>query len=465
MDVSQLPDNAAITLPHDVFIAPAHLEDTVVLETAIDNTRVVEPADLAAAWSELSAVSVEAALANRPDVYDFANNHCLLFAALRSPIKAPFALTPAIEKLGLPLHNEIASHDSPIVLDNPVILTQEFREARRRERETMDADPPTPTDTTPPEKQPLNSEEHPPSEYESPNSPTIMQWRTIGLVYVTMSSIPREVYVGVYVFSSYRSRGYGMRACALAVQWAIETIDAHRVQARIMSSSTRDRTQRLFTALGFAHEGIQRRAVIDAAGAWADITHMGILDVDWVVRKRGRAAPRSMWDELFERHQREREELLRWEANEGRPRTRRTSSMETVRLEPDVDPYSFSPSCWNSDASSCADTDTRSPSPVPSSSSASSASSQPHPPSAQWRNHSGFDVNLESGWRGHPLMSESEEEEPFSDTEWVMDQDSYFSALSGEPVSRPLSAASWSSYDSVRSAASSSSGVQSVADA
>ncbi|RDX49340.1 acyl-CoA N-acyltransferase, partial [Lentinus brumalis] len=153
----------------------------------------------------------------------------------------------------------------------------------------------------------------------------------IGVVYVTMSSIPREVYVGVFILPPYRSRGCGMRACALAVQWAIETIDAHRVQARIMSSPSRESAQRLFTALGFAHEGIQRRAVCDAAGAWADITHMGIVDVDWVVRKRRRAAPRNLWDELFERHQREREELLRWEANESSMRIRRTSSMETVR--------------------------------------------------------------------------------------------------------------------------------------
>ncbi|RPD57685.1 acyl-CoA N-acyltransferase, partial [Lentinus tigrinus ALCF2SS1-6] len=155
----------------------------------------------------------------------------------------------------------------------------------------------------------------------------------IGVVYVTMSSIPREVHVGISVLPPYRSRGCGMQACALAVQWAIETIDAHRVQARIMTSPSRESAQRLFTALGFAHEGIQRRAVIDAEGAWADITHMGIVDVDWIVRKRRRAAPRNLWDELFERHQREREELLRWEANEGvpGPRIRRTSSMETVR--------------------------------------------------------------------------------------------------------------------------------------
>ncbi|KAI0753165.1 hypothetical protein C8Q80DRAFT_1067940, partial [Daedaleopsis nitida] len=153
----------------------------------------------------------------------------------------------------------------------------------------------------------------------------------VGIVYVTMSAIPREVHVGVALLPEHRGYGSAMTACAFAVQWAVETIQAHRVQARILSSPHRERAQRLFTALGFAHEGIQRRTVTDAAGEWADVTHMGVLDTDWVVRKRRRAAPRSMWDDLFERHQREREELLRWDEHRERMRLRRTNSMETVR--------------------------------------------------------------------------------------------------------------------------------------
>ncbi|EJF56858.1 acyl-CoA N-acyltransferase, partial [Dichomitus squalens LYAD-421 SS1] len=153
----------------------------------------------------------------------------------------------------------------------------------------------------------------------------------IGIVYVTMSSVPHEVHIGVALLPTFRRQGAGMKACAFAVQWAVETIRAHRVQARILASADRSRAQRLFTAFGFAHEGIQRRAVPDAAGAWADVTHMGIVDTDWVVRRRLRAAPRNMWDELFERHQREREELLRWEGFRDSMGLRRTSSMETVR--------------------------------------------------------------------------------------------------------------------------------------
>ncbi|TFK78588.1 hypothetical protein K466DRAFT_592762 [Polyporus arcularius HHB13444] len=445
--------------PSDGFIAPARLEGTVVLETAIDNTNVVNSRDLASAWTQLSAVSVEAALVGRPDVFDFANNDSLLFAAIRSPVKVAVPDSIEIEKLGLPNYTTIASHDCPIVVDNPVIFTPEFEEERRREHRAKDIHPPTPTDTAPSEKPPQNSQDTP-SPQEDMDTLRIMQWKTIGVVYVTMSSIPREVYVGVFILPPYRSRGCGMRACALAVQWAIETIDAHRVQARIMSSPSRESAQRLFTALGFAHEGIQRRAVCDAAGAWADITHMGIVDVDWVVRKRRRAAPRNLWDELFERHQREREELLRWEANESSMRIRRTSSMETVRMEPEPERYFFF-----SSVSSCADTGTRSPSPTSSTSTASSAASLAPTPSSDRQDHFDFDFDSVSEWRDHHPAPESDAGDRFSDTEWVLGEHGSDPPLSpDEPHSRPLSAASWSSFESVGSAATFSSGRQSLAN-
>jgi len=58
-----------------------------------------------------------------------------------------------------------------------------------------------------------------------------------------------------------------------------------------------------------------------------------MLDTDWVMRTsispRFRVAPKSLWDELFARHQREREELLRWE--ERNYPLKRSISMETVR--------------------------------------------------------------------------------------------------------------------------------------
>jgi hypothetical protein len=42
-------------------------------------------------------------------------------------------------------------------------------------------------------------------------------------------------------------------------------------------------------------------------------------------------APKSMWDELFSRHDRERQELLQWEDSKASKALKRTSSVETIR--------------------------------------------------------------------------------------------------------------------------------------
>ncbi len=68
---------------------------------------------------------------------------------------------------------------------------------------------------------------------------------------------------------------------------------------------------------------------------------MAMLDTEWVIRSSLRGAPPTLWDEMFLRHERERDMLLRWEQSgkeEERRLLKRTSSMETVRYE--TGPYS-----------------------------------------------------------------------------------------------------------------------------
>jgi hypothetical protein len=84
----------------------------------------------------------------------------------------------------------------------------------------------------------------------------------------------------------------------------------------------------------FGHEGTRRRSFFSPMELeWKDATYMAILDTDWMIsRGHGvpatvRSAPKSLWDELFARHQQEREELLRWESST----LRRTSSTATLR--------------------------------------------------------------------------------------------------------------------------------------
>jgi hypothetical protein len=55
-----------------------------------------------------------------------------------------------------------------------------------------------------------------------------------------------------------------------------------------------------------------------------------MLNTDWAMRSYFKPAPRSLWDEMFLRHDRERENLMRWEATKSG--LTRTISMETLRV-------------------------------------------------------------------------------------------------------------------------------------
>ena len=104
---------------------------------------------------------------------------------------------------------------------------------------------------------------------------------------------------------------------------------SHHNQHRLLTLPTR----------GFNHEGVRRRSVYSQAEqAWKDATYLAILDTDWIMRAFFKPAPRSLWDEMFSRHDRERQALLRWEEYNSRtggiPPVRvlkRTGSVETVR--------------------------------------------------------------------------------------------------------------------------------------
>ncbi|KAI6139635.1 hypothetical protein EDD17DRAFT_1500187, partial [Pisolithus thermaeus] len=165
----------------------------------------------------------------------------------------------------------------------------------------------------------------------------------IGLIYVHSSpaAIPaQEVNVGIVVCSQKRRRGYAREAMLLALGWVFDELKFHRAQAAIMDVAGKDRAILFFTSVGFSHEGIRRRSIYQPGmnggdGEWKDVTYLAMLDTDWVVRKsliaRG-CAPSTLWEELLNRHAREREALAMWEERHGR--LKRSASMETVRRAP-----------------------------------------------------------------------------------------------------------------------------------
>jgi len=167
---------------------------------------------------------------------------------------------------------------------------------------------------------------------------TPKQKTVIGIVYVTCSpheNVPAgEANIGIIITPEARGKGLAREATSLVLSWVFDDIGFHRVQARILDNYNKDRAISMFTQLGFVHEGIRRRSVYcpneGVRGAWKDVTYLALLETEWLMRSYLKPAPKNLWDEMFARHAREREELLRWD--ERQQRLKRTSSMDTVRV-------------------------------------------------------------------------------------------------------------------------------------
>lgn len=97
------------------------------------------------------------------------------------------------------------------------------------------------------------------------------------------------------------------------------------------------------------HEGTSRSSFFSLFDqSWKDVTCLAILDTDWVMQSYYESAPKSMWDALFTRHAKEREELLRWD--DKQIELKRTESMETIRIPPPT--VTEGSAAWSDDASS-----------------------------------------------------------------------------------------------------------------
>ncbi|KAF8828204.1 hypothetical protein HHX47_DHR4000818 [Lentinula edodes] len=172
------------------------------------------------------------------------------------------------------------------------------------------------------------------------------QWGSIiGIMYLVSSQTPPyppgsmgELSFGIIIASKSRGKGYAKEALGLVLDEAFKSMRCHRIQACLLDTFAKDRAMRLFMGMRFAHEGRRRRVFFSIVEQeWKDVTCLAILDTDWMIRSRylTEATPTTLWDELLSRHNREREELLRWEEEQSqswRTGLKRTSSMETIRV-------------------------------------------------------------------------------------------------------------------------------------
>ncbi|KIK70209.1 hypothetical protein GYMLUDRAFT_34698 [Collybiopsis luxurians FD-317 M1] len=170
----------------------------------------------------------------------------------------------------------------------------------------------------------------------------------LGFIYLVPSQTPPyppgslgELSVGLILKEEYHLRGLAGEALELVLDQAFTTMNCHRVQAALLDSPLKDRVMRLFMSRQFLHEGRRRRSFFSLIEQqWRDTTCLALLDTDWLIRtsRLTTVLPRTLWDEMLWRHERERDQLLRWEQEQAEPFggipkwLKRTSSMETVRV-------------------------------------------------------------------------------------------------------------------------------------
>ncbi|KAJ3494479.1 hypothetical protein NLJ89_g10799 [Agrocybe chaxingu] len=187
-----------------------------------------------------------------------------------------------------------------------------------------------------------------------PPSPLRKVSKPIGLTYLATSQHFQdplhigECNIGVYIAPEFRDIEGIPEAIDQVVEFAFTDKDCHRLQAIVVENEDKWHSLNLLTTAGFRQEGIRRRAFYSPFGKeWKDVTYFAILATEWFYDRNNSPTssihlrPRSLWDEVITRHQRERDELVKLQEKEcSSGRLKRTNSMETIRERvPTVDYY------------------------------------------------------------------------------------------------------------------------------
>jgi len=163
---------------------------------------------------------------------------------------------------------------------------------------------------------------------QSPNEESV-----VGLITLHSTLSADDLNLSVAVLPPFESDGIATHLVSHVLEVAFQRLNSHRVQARVVHSSAHPaqtaRAVGIFIHLGFVHEGVRRRAALHPTeGRWSDVTVLALSDLDWFSRTRVAALKGTLWDEMFARHQRDREILLRMEGSIG---LKGTPSIETTR--------------------------------------------------------------------------------------------------------------------------------------
>lgn len=141
---------------------------------------------------------------------------------------------------------------------------------------------------------------------------------------------PGEATIGVYITDAWRAETFDVQIIKLLLSWAFEDVGFHRIQTTLLEGSRRVPLMKLFSHVGFSHEGTRRKSRVGPDAVYKDVTCMGMVDMDWRVAMHS-CTPRTLWDRLFDRQQREREEILTDDGDDEDRFLGKKGSTETLR--------------------------------------------------------------------------------------------------------------------------------------
>ncbi|KAF9792982.1 hypothetical protein BJ322DRAFT_91934 [Thelephora terrestris] len=151
---------------------------------------------------------------------------------------------------------------------------------------------------------------------------------------------PGEATVGVYITDAWQAETFDVQIIKLLLRWAFEELGFHRIQTTLLEGRRKVPLMKLFSHVGFSHEGTRRKAKVGPDAVYKDVTHMGMVDMDWRVWAAHSHTPRTLWDRLFDRQQREREEISTDDGDDEDRFLGRKASTETLRAN--IDEYARS---------------------------------------------------------------------------------------------------------------------------
>ena len=142
---------------------------------------------------------------------------------------------------------------------------------------------------------------------------------------------PGEATVGVYITEAWEAETFDVQIIKLLLRWAFEEVGFHRIQTTLLEGNRKVPLMKLFSHLGFSHEGTRRKARAGPDAIYKDVTHMGMVDMDWRLWAERSEIPRTLWDRLFDRQQREREEILMDDGDDEDRFLGKKASTDTLR--------------------------------------------------------------------------------------------------------------------------------------